>query len=260
MRFLTTLLATAAVAATASAAVKTETVEYEFEGTKMKGVLAYDDAKPGKKPGVMVVHEWWGLNEDAKNRATMLAELGYVALAADMYGNAQVTEHAADAGKMATQVRSNMKAWLGRANAGLDVLRKSDKVDPTKLAVMGYCFGGSTSQLVAYSGAEGVKAVVSFHGALVVPTPEQAKAVKAKILICHGADDTFITADTITKFRKALDDAGTKYQFESYPGAVHSFTVKNIEQKGVNGLKYDEAADQKSWGQMKALFAEVFGR
>lgn len=260
MRFLITLLASAAVATMSPAVVKTETVEYEFEGTKMKGVLAYDDAKSGRKPGVMVVHEWWGLNEDAKKRATMLAELGYVALAADMYGNGQVTEHPADAGKMATQVRTNVKTWLGRANAGLDVLRKSDKVDATKLAVMGYCFGGSTSQLVAYSGAEGVKAVVSFHGALVVPTAEQAKAVKAKILICHGADDAFITADTIAKFKKALDDAGTKYDFEAYPGAVHSFTVKDVEKKGVDGLKYNESADTKSWGQMKALFAEVFGR
>ena len=118
---------------------------------------------------------------------------------------------------------------------------------------MGYCFGGSTALQVALSGGD-VKAVVSFHGALPVPTAEQAKSVKARILVCHGADDAFIPAATIEKFRKALDDAGTKYQFESYPGAVHSFTVKDVEKKGVQGLKYQEAADKKSWEQMKALW------
>lgn len=258
MRSILSLAAVLTLAVSASAAVKTEVVEYEFEGTKMKGVLAYDDAKTGKRPGIMVVHEWWGLNDDAKSRAKMLAELGYVAFAADMYGNAQMTEHPADAGKMAGDVRKNIKTWLGRANAGLDVLKKNDKVDASKLAVIGYCFGGSTALQVAFSGGD-VKAVVSFHGALPVPTAEQAKSVKARILVCHGADDAFIPAATIEKFRKALDDAGTKYQFESYPGAVHSFTVKGVEKKGVDGLKYQEAADQKSWEQMKALFADVFG-
>lgn len=243
----------------ANAAVKTEVVEYEFEGTKLKGMLAYDDSKTGKLPGVMVVHEWWGLNEYAKKRATMLAELGYVAFAADMYGNGQMTEHPADAGKMAGEVRKNVKTWLGRANAGLDVLKKNDRVDSKKLAVIGYCFGGSTALQVALSGGD-IAAAVSFHGALPVPTPDQAKAVKGRILVCHGADDAFIPAATIEKFKSTLKDAGTKLQFESYPGAVHSFTVKDIEKKGVDGLKYNEAADTKSWEQMKALFAEVFAK
>ena len=259
MRFLSTLLATAAIATAASAAVKTEVVEYEFEGTKMKGLLAYDDAKTGKRPGIMVVHEWWGLNDYAKKRAEMLAELGYVAFAADMYGNGQMTEHPADAGKMAGEVRKNTNTWLGRANAGLDILKKNDKVDPKQLAVIGYCFGGSTALQVALSGGD-VAAVVSFHGALPIPTAEQAKSVKARILVCHGADDSFIKAETIEKFRKTLDDAGTKYQFESYPGAVHSFTVKEADAKNLPGMAYQEAADKKSWNQMKALFHDVFGR
>ena len=258
MRKILSLAAVLMLTSLASAAVKTEVVEYEFEGTKMKGLLAYDDAKTGKRPGVMVVHEWWGLNDYAKKRAEMLAEMGYVAFAADMYGNGQMTEHPADASKMAGEVRKNVKTWLGRGNAGLDVLKKNDKVDSNQLAVIGYCFGGSTALQVALSGGD-VKAVVSFHGAWPVPTAEQAKSAKARILVCHGADDAFIPAATIEKFRKALDDAGVKYQFEAYPGAVHSFTVKDIEKKGVDGLKYNEAADKKSWEQMKKLFDDVFG-
>lgn len=259
MRFLAALLTTAAFLSASHAAVKTEVIEYEFEGAKLKGYLAYDDAKTGKRPGIMVVHEWWGLNDYAKKRAEMLAEMGYVAFAADMYGNGQSTEHPEDAGKMATEVRKNVKTWLGRADAGLAVLKKCDKVDPKKLAVIGYCFGGSTALQVALAGDD-VSAVVSFHGALPVPTAAQAKAVKCRILVCHGADDSFIPAATIQKFRKALDDAKVNYQFESYPGAVHSFTVKDVEKKGVQGLKYQEAADKKSWEQMKALFAEVFSK
>jgi dienelactone hydrolase len=257
------LLATVAVlplALPAVAAVKTEVVEYAYDGTTLKGVLAYDDAVAGKRPAVMVVHEWWGLNDDAKGRAEMLAKMGYVAFCADMYGNGQVTEHPKEAGEMATKVRSNVKSWLGRANAGLDVLRKHDRVDATKLAVIGYCFGGSTALQVAFSGADGVKAVASFHGALPVPTADQVKATKAKILVCHGADDSFIPAATIEKFRKALDDGGAKYQFDAYPGAKHSFTVKGIDAKKIDGLAYNEAADTKSWAAMKSLFDEVFAK
>ena len=259
MRFLTSLMVSVTVVACASAAVKTEVVEYEFEGTKLKGFLAYDDAKTGKRPGIMVVHEWWGLNDYAKKRAEMLAEMGYVAFAADMYGEGHVTEHPAEAGKMSGEVRKSIKVWLGRANAGLDVLKKNDKVDPKQLAVIGYCFGGSTALQVALSGGD-VAAVVSFHGALPIPTAEQAKSVKARILVCHGAEDKFIPDATIEKFRKTLDDAGTKYQFESYPGAVHSFTVKEADAKKLPGMAYQEAADKKSWAQMKALFDQVFGK
>lgn len=252
---ITTLLVCSAVPA--MAAVQTKTIEYTHDGTTMKGMLAWDDAKAGKRPAVMVVHEWWGLNEDAKGRAKMLAEMGYVAFCADMYGNGQVTEHPADAGKMATQVRSNIKNWLGRAEAGLDVLRKHERVDATKLAVIGYCFGGSTALQVALNGMD-VKAVVSFHGALPKATAEQAKASKARILVCHGADDSFIAKDAIDGFKKAMADGGAKFRFEAYPGAKHSFTVKGIDAKKIDGLAYNENADTTSWKQMKELFDEVF--
>jgi dienelactone hydrolase len=246
-------------AAQSNAAIKTEVIEYQYENTKLKGYLAYDDAKKGKRPGIMVVHEWWGLNDYAKKRAEQLAEMGYVAFAADLYGNGQVTEHPTDAGKMATEVRSNVKVWLGRAEAGLKILKDHAEVDSKKLAVIGYCFGGTTALQVALSGAD-VAACVSFHGALPKVTPDQAKAAKAKILVCHGANDNFIPKTSIESFRKTLDDAKASYQFESYPDAVHSFTVKDIEKKGIDGLAYNEAADAKSWKQMKELFDTVFGK
>jgi dienelactone hydrolase len=247
-------------AGAASAAVKAEPVEYEFQGTKLKGVLYYDDAVTEKRPGVMVVHEFWGLDDYAKMRAEMLAKLGYAALACDMYGDGKHTEHAADATKFATEARSNKDVWLGRANAGLKVLRDHKAVDPKKLAVMGYCFGGSTALQVALAGTDDVLAVVSFHGALPTPSAAEAKKVKAKVVVCHGADDSFITADTIKKFKSAFEEAGVKITFEAYPGAVHSFTVKDAEKKGLQGIAYNKDADEKSWATMQATFKEVFGK
>lgn len=259
MRSVFAILLLAVVSLLGQAQLQTKVVEYEYEGTKLKGYLAYDAGKAGKRPGVMVVHEWWGLNDYAKKRCEQLAEMGYVAFAADMYGNGQVTEHAEDAGKMATQVRMNIKTWLGRATAGLKELKANELVDGEKTAVIGYCFGGTTALQIALAG-EKVSAVVSFHGALPSPTEEQAKAVKCKILVCHGEDDAFIKKEVIEKFRKTLDDAKTQYQFESYPKTVHSFTVKDIEKKGIQGLAYNEEADQKSWKQMKELFDAVFAK
>jgi dienelactone hydrolase len=258
MRKLAALFALAAVAGSAPAAVQTQVVEYTHAGTTHKGFLAYDDAASGKRPGVLVVHEWWGLNEDAMNRAKMLAELGYVAFCADMYGNGKVVDHPKDASQMAGQVRQNVQAWRAKAQAALDTLKQQPNVDSDRLAAIGYCFGGSTVLQLAYTGAD-LKAVVAFHAGLPIPTPEEAKAIKGRILICHGADDTFIPAETIQKFKAALDAAGVKYQFESYPGAKHSFTVKDIDEKMVPGLAYHPEADRKSWEHMRALFKETLG-
>lgn len=244
----------------AEAAVKSEPVEYEFQGTKLMGVIYYDDAVTEKRPGVMVVHEWWGLDAYEKGRAEMLAKLGYVALACDMYGDGKHTEHPADAGKFAGEVRANKGVWTGRANAGLKVLKGHKACDPKKLAVMGYCFGGTTSLNVALAGTEDVLAVVSFHGALPAPTADEVKKVKAKVVVCHGADDTFISAEAIQKFKAPFDAAKVPYVFESYPGAVHSFTVKDSEKKGMQGIAYNKAADEKSWETMRVTFKDVFGK
>jgi len=244
------------VTATAGAAVQTKEIEYEHDGTKLKGVLAYDDAATGKRPGVLVFHEWWGLNDYAKMRAKQLAELGYVAFAADMYGPGKVTEHPKEAAKMAQEVRMNQEVWLGRAQAALKVLQSQPQVDPDRIGAIGYCFGGTTALVLAASGAP-LQAVSTFHAGLPPLTADQAKHIKARLLINNGADDGFVSKESIDKFRKALDEAGVKYQFENYPGAVHSFTVKGADKHAIKGMAYNEAADTKSWQLMQELFKET---
>lgn len=242
----------------AMAAVKTKDVEYKFDGVKFKGQLAWDDSVPGKRPGVLVVHEWWGLNDYAKKRAAQLAELGYVAFACDMYGDGAVAKHPMDASKMATATRKNADVWRGRAKAALQVLSEFELTDPERLAAMGYCFGGTTSLQLAYTGAN-LKAVVTFHAALTpLPTEEQLKAVKAKILVCHGEDDFFLKKEDVAKFQDLLKAAKIPLQFESYPGVVHSFTVPDADIHMIKGMAYNAEADKKSWESMKKLFAEVF--
>lgn len=240
------------------AEVKTKPISYTYEGTTFKGFLAWDDAGQGKRPGVLVVHEWWGLNDYARKRAEQLAKLGYVAFACDMYGEGKTTEHPKEAGEFAGAVRKNVKSWQGRAQAALKVLQDQENVDATKLAAIGYCFGGSTALQLAYTGAD-LKAVVTFHAALPVPEADQAKAIKARLLINHGAMDKFIPEETITKFRAALEDAKVDYTMVYLGGAVHSFSVKGVDDKKVAGLAYNAAADQRSWAYMKLLFQEAFG-
>jgi dienelactone hydrolase len=183
--------------------------------------------------------------------------MGYVAFAADMYGDGKVTEHPKEAGAMAGMVRMNQKEWLARANAGLQVLREHPLVDGKKLAAIGYCFGGSTALTLANSGSD-IKAAVSFHGALPIPSEDNVKNIKTKILICHGAADAFIKEDTIQKMRGIYDKGGVDYQMIYFGGAVHSFTVPGAEKKGLDGIRYDAAADRRSWAAMRALFDEVF--
>lgn len=247
----------------ASAAVQTKTIIYKDGKLDCHGFLAWDDAISGARPGVLVVHEWWGLDGYAKRRAEQLASLGYIAFSADMYGNGKTVDHPKDAGAMAGQVRSNVEAWRKRGLAALDVLKSQPQCDKKNVAAIGYCFGGSTVQQLAFSGTD-LKAIVSFHGALVTPTSEQLKQTKAAILICHGADDSFISADTVKSFREALDKNSAKYEFVAYPGARHSFTVleANETSKKFNlpGLQYNKEADEKSWDDMKKLFKQTLGK
>lgn len=255
------VLAVAAIlcsGALARAEVKTRPVTYSYEGVTLKGHLAWDDAVQGKRPGVLVVHEWWGLNDYARKRAEQLAQLGYVAFACDMYGEGKTTEHPKEAGALAGEVRKNLKTWQGRAQAALQVLRDDERVDASKLAAIGYCFGGSTALQLAYSGAD-LDAVVTFHAALPVPEPGQAKATRAKLLICHGAQDKFIPDETIAKVRAAWEDAQVDYTLVYFSGAVHSFTVPGIDEKKVPGLAYNADADRRSWQYMQLLFRQVFG-
>jgi dienelactone hydrolase len=257
-RSLIAMTAAVLTAGASQAAVVTKVVDYEYDGTKLKGFLAYDGAVKEKRPGVLVVHEWWGLNDYAKDRCKKLAELGYVAFAVDMYGDGKTTEHPDDARKMTTAVRDNVKVWRGRAEAGLKQLKAQPNVDADKIAAIGYCFGGSTCLQLAYSGAD-LKAVATFHAGLPTPTEAEAKAIKPKLLVCNGEADLFISADSIKAFREALNKANVTHTFINYKDAVHSFTVPEADKVGIKGMKYDKDADQDSWKKMLALFKETLG-
>ena len=175
-----------------------------------------------------------------------------------MYGEGKATQHPDEAAKMAAEVRKNTKTWQGRAQAALKILQGHELVDPSKVAAIGYCFGGSTALELAYSGAD-LAAVATFHAALLVPEPEQAKAIKAKILINHGAADAFVPEETCQKVRAAFEAAKVDYEFIYYGGAVHSFTVAEADKVGMKGIAYNAAADRRSWQAMLDLFHETFG-
>lgn len=241
----------------AVAEVRTERVEYRDGDVELAGHLAWDDAIDGPRPGVLVVHEWWGLNDYARQRVEQLADMGYVAFALDMYGAGKQTEHPAEARQWATQIRSNVDAWQSRAEAGLDVLRSNELVDRQRIAAIGYCFGGSTVLQMALSGAD-LRGVASFHGALPEATPEQAEQVQAKMLICHGAADGFVPEEAIDKFRATLEAADVDYMLVYYGGARHSFTVPTADEHGIDGLAYQAEADRRSWQQLQLFFDEIF--
>ncbi|HTB81431.1 MAG TPA: dienelactone hydrolase family protein [Opitutaceae bacterium] len=254
-------LGLAATALSVQARIVTKSVPYEQAGVKLEGFLAYDDEKAaaGKLPGVLVVHEWWGLNDYAKHRAVMLAKLGYVAFAADMYGDGTSTTDAKKAGELSKQFYGK-PLMAERARAGLDQLLATGLVDESRVAAIGYCFGGAVCQALAYSGAP-LAGIVSFHGSL-VPAPAGASN-KVKLLICHGALDPFSKPEAIAAFRKSMDDGGFDYQFISYAGAVHAFTNPDADnlarQNGLNGIGYNAAADRRSWQHMQVFFTELFG-
>jgi dienelactone hydrolase len=252
-----TLALALAAAAPAAAAIHTETVEYTVDAKTLKGYLAYDDAVAGKRPGVVVVHEWWGLNDYARHRAEMLAEEGYVAFAADMYGDGKTTTHPEEAGMWSSAVRQNQEAGKKRFEAARELLAADPHTDPERIAAIGYCFGGAVVLTAALAGAD-LDAVVSFHGAL--PTDPPAGPVKASVLVCHGADDQFTTAEQVATFQGNLEAAGADWEFVTYGGAKHSFTNPNAGDAGMDALAYDETADRRSWRAMLDLFDEVFGR
>jgi dienelactone hydrolase len=242
-------------ACNASAEIKSNEVEYTENGVKLKGFIAWDDAIKEKRPGILVVHEWWGINDYVRGRAKELAALGYVAFALDMYGEGESTIHPEKASEMMENLKKNEALLLSRARAGLGILRNNPNVDKSNIAVIGYCFGGYVTLKLAYAG-EDIKAAVSFHGAL--PVPEDTSKIKSEILICHGEKDTFIPPETVKSVKDALDKGKIKYKFISYPGAMHAFTVPDAGKKGVKGLEYNENADKGSWKEMQDLFNRVF--
>jgi dienelactone hydrolase len=241
---------------TARAAIHTETVDYQQGGTTLEGFLAYDDSISGKRPGVLVVHQWLGLTDYEKRRATMLAQLGYIAFCADIYGKGVRPKDVSEAGGQAGKYKSDRALLRARVNAGLDVLKKNELVDTKRVAALGYCFGGTTVIELARSGAD-LNGVVSFHGGLDSPTPADGKNIKCKVLALAGADDPFQKPEDLTAFESEMRDNKVDWQIVFYGGAVHAFTQP--DPGFVNaGAKYNEKADKRSWEAMKDFFGEIF--
>lgn len=241
----------------ASAEVIGKPVEYSHGDAKLEGFIAYDDKVEGPRPGVLIVHEWWGLTERNRVIAKRLAEMGYVAMAVDMYGKGVVTENADEARKLSGQFGGDRKLMRERAAAAYDVLIANERVDKSRIAAIGYCFGGTTCLQMAYSGLK-LAGVVSFHGSLTPPTDADMANIKAKILVLHGADDALVPADTIQKFQESMRKAGADWQMMYYGGAVHSFTNPDAAKAGFDSVKYHAKSDERSWTHMKVFFDEIF--
>ncbi|MFK7966691.1 MAG: dienelactone hydrolase family protein [Burkholderiaceae bacterium] len=234
-------------------------ITYSVDGTTFNGYLARPDKVEGTVGGVLVVHEWWGHNDYVRRRADMLAELGYVALAVDMYGDGKLADHPKQAGQFAGEVRKNKGVAEKRFRAAMDLLKEQTGVSGDHIGAIGYCFGGSIVLEMARLGLP-LAGVASFHGSLGGLSPVEAGAVKARVLVLNGADDPFIKAEQIEAFKKDMNAAGADYQFINYPGALHSFTNPAATEKGKKfdlPVAYDEQADKQSWEAMKELFDSV---
>lgn len=262
MRVLTAVCLIFFLPLVSQAAVVGEEVDYHSGNTVLKGYIAYDDSIKGKRPGVLVVHEWWGHNEYARHRARMLAGLGYTALAVDMYGNGKQADHPDDAGKFAAAVRNNMPEAEARFRAAMNLLRKHKTVDARHIAAIGYCFGGGIVLEMARRGLD-LDGVVSFHGSLGTANPAKKGVVKARVLVLNGADDPFTKPEQINAFKEEMKKAGVDYRFISYPGAKHAFTNPAATELGKRfglPLAYNAEADKKSWDEMKQFFKDLFSR
>jgi dienelactone hydrolase len=245
-------------AITAFAEIKTEVVEYKDGDTVLEGFVAYDDSKTGPRPGVLVIHDWMGLQEYPKRRAKMLAELGYVAFAADIYGKGVRPVAQPDCAREAGKYKGDLPLLRRRVTLGYDQLLKRKEVDPQKTVAIGYCFGGTTVLELARSGSP-VAGVVSFHGGLATTMPAQTGGVKAKVLVCNGVDDPFVKPAERQAFKDEMTKAKVDMEFIDYPDSVHSFTKKEAGNDKASGNAYNEAADKKSWEDMKTFFKKILG-
>jgi len=259
MKTLSVVLFVLGFAAMGQAAIKTEVVEYKQGDKVLEGFVAYDDASQEKRPGVLVVHQWKGLGDYEKKRAEMLAKLGYVAFAVDIYGKDIRPADTQSAGAEAGKYKKDRALLRARVNAGLAELRKQPLVDTSRIAAIGYCFGGTTVIELARSGAD-ILGVVSFHGALDSPHPEDGKNIKCKVLALHGADDPFVPAADVAAFEEEMRQAKVDWALVKYGGAVHSFTDWNMKDNSLPGALYNEKADRRSWEDMQQFFGEIFGQ
>ncbi|EQB63493.1 MAG: dienelactone hydrolase [candidate division Zixibacteria bacterium RBG-1] len=245
------------LASTAFSQVQTDVVEYKHGNTALEGYVSYDKSLKGPRPGILVVHEWYGVNDYVKKRAQQLAQLGYVAFVVDMYGKGIHPTTPQECGIQAGKYRNDRPLMRARVKAALDELKKNKMVDPKKIAAIGYCFGGSVVLELARSGAD-IAGVVSFHGGLDTPTPEDAKNIKAKVLVCHGGDDPHITMEAVTAFHDEMSNAKVDYQVIIYGGAVHSFTNPDAGNDPSKGAAYSPSVDKRSREAMRQFFNEIF--
>ena len=253
-------VAAALVAAPAAAKVVGRPVDYAAPGVTLRGYYAYDDAEAGKRPGVLVVHEWWGHNEYARKRARMLAELGYAALAVDMYGDGKTAMHPDDAGKFASETTRNFEVAGARFQAAQEFLARQPQVDGQRIAAIGYCFGGGVVLNMARQGAD-LRGVASFHGSLAAARPARPGSVRAEVIVFNGADDKLVTAEAIESFKKEMTEAKAHFRFVNLPGAVHSFTNPDADELGKKfnlPIAYNAAADRKSWAELEGFLKEAF--
>lgn len=243
----------------AEAKIVTETIEYKDGSATLEGYLAYDDAINAPRPGVLVFHEWWGLNDYIKTRAREVAALGYVAFAPDVYGKGIRPASSEAAGAEAKKYFSDRKLMRSRANAGLKALVATKRADPGRVAAIGYCFGGGAALELARSGAP-VLATVSFHGTLDTPKPADANNIKGSVLALHGALDRAVNMDNMLAFQKEMQNAGVDWYTVVYGGAVHGFTNPANGTDPSKGVAYDEKANKRSWNEMRGLLSEVLGK
>ncbi|MBD3237845.1 MAG: dienelactone hydrolase family protein [Candidatus Eisenbacteria bacterium] len=251
------LLVELALVPSSAAKLVTQTVTYEHQDTVLEGHLVFDDAWKEPRPGVLVVHQWMGLSENERMRAQMLAELGYVALAADVYGQGVRPANTAEAGAQASLYRRDRTLFRGRLRAALARLRATPRVDDARVAAIGYCFGGGGVLELARSGAP-LSGVVSFHGNLDTPDPGDAQQIAGKVLVCHGAADPHVSDEALLGFVDEMEAADIDYQIILYGGAVHAFTQKDAGDDPSGGVAYDAAADRRSWRHMQLFFREIF--
>lgn len=245
----------------ASAAIREEPVSYKDGNTAMKGFVVYDDSKKGKRPGIIVVHEWWGITKHEHNEARHFAEQGYTAFIADMFGDAKTADNPKEAGALAGGVMKNPQAMQSRFNAARDALAKHPSVDPKKIGAAGYCFGGTVVLNMARAGAD-LAGVAAFHAGLTMYTPAP-KAVKAKVLVLNGADDPLIKPEQIETFKKEMDAAKADYKYINYPGALHAYTNPEATEKGKQfnmPIAYNAQVDKQAKAEASKFFSQVFGK
>lgn len=239
------------------AQIHKEYIDYKEGNVPLQGYLVYDESVKEKRPGILVVHEWYGLNDYAKMRAEQLAKLGYVAFAADIYGKGIVAKSPEEAGKLAGEFYKDRTKFRKRLNAALEVLKKNKMIAENKIAAIGYCFGGGGVLELARSGAD-VKGVVSFHGNLSTANPADAKNIKCKVLVLHGSNDPYSPVEQVESFKKEMNDAKVDWQLNIYCDAVHGFTNPANGNDATKGVAYNEKADKRSWEAMKIFFDEIF--